>query len=86
VARVGEILYRGSRSVVTLLVSLLLFGGEHIGFWMQSQWPLSPDAIFHSLLMVLTGLFFGVSRLASRSIVVAMIVHMIGNGAVLMTQ
>lgn len=34
-------------SVVILFpaVEELVFGGEHIGFWMQSHWPLPPDAL-----------------------------------------
>jgi membrane protease YdiL (CAAX protease family) len=76
----------GSWSVVTLVGTSLLFGVEHLGYWAQSNGVLPPDAIVHALLMVVAGACFGAFRLTSRSLAVPMVVHMLANGAILLTQ
>lgn len=73
-------------SVVTLIGTSLLFGVEHLGYWAQSHWPLPLDAIIHSTLMVVAGAFFGAFRLVSRSLVAPIAVHMLANGAIVLTQ
>jgi membrane protease YdiL (CAAX protease family) len=76
----------GRRSVVALVGTSVLFGVEHLGYWAQSSWPLPPDAIVHALSMVAAGGFFGAFRLTSRSVAVPMVVHMLANGVILLTQ
>ncbi|ESA37665.1 caax amino terminal protease family [Leptolyngbya sp. Heron Island J] len=72
--------------VVTLIGTSLLFGVEHLGYWALSYWPLPPAAMMHALLMVGAGAFFAALRLASRSLLAPIAVHMLANGAILLTQ
>ena len=71
---------------IMLTGTSLLFGVEHLGYWALSHWPLPPDAIMHALLMIGAGIWFGGFRLASRSLMAPMSVHMLANGAILLTQ
>ena len=72
--------------VIALAGTSLLFGVEHLGYWAQSHWPLPPDAAIHSLSMVAAGACFGILRQASKSLVAPTTVHMLVNGAILLTQ
>jgi membrane protease YdiL (CAAX protease family) len=72
--------------IIALAVTSLLFGVEHLGYWAQAGLPLPPQAFLHALSMVGAGLCFGALRWRSRSIAVPAIVHMLANGAILLTQ
>ena len=63
-----------------------LFGIEHLGYWVQSLWPLPLHAVLHSLSMVAAGACFGAFRCFSGSLVVPIIIHMVANGIVLLGQ
>jgi membrane protease YdiL (CAAX protease family) len=79
---------RNSRwSIIVILAgSSLLFGVEHLGYWVQSNWPLPVDAIIHALSMVAAGVCFGMFRQTSRSLAVPMVIHMLANGVILLTH
>lgn len=72
--------------VLPLVGTSLLFGIEHLGYWLQSNWLLPPEAIVHILSMVVAGACFGAFRLVSGSVVVSMVIHMLANGIILLTQ
>jgi membrane protease YdiL (CAAX protease family) len=72
--------------LAALVGTSLLFGIEHLGYWAQSNWPLPPDAYFHAISMVFAGLFFGFFRLKSNSLAIPAVLHMLANGAILLTQ
>jgi membrane protease YdiL (CAAX protease family) len=72
--------------IITLVGTSLLFGVMHFGYWAQSGWIFQPEAVFHVISMVFAGAFLGAVRLASRSLAAAMIVHMLVNAAILLTQ
>jgi membrane protease YdiL (CAAX protease family) len=75
-----------NRKAVTLAVTSLLFGIEHVGYWVQVGLPLPLDAFIHALSMMGAGICFGIFRWHSRSLAVPMTVHMLANSAVLLTQ
>ena len=66
--------------------SSLLFGIEHLGYWGQFDWPLPFDAYLHAFSMIFAGLFFGYFRLKSDSLTIPTVLHMLANGAILLTQ
>ena len=66
--------------------SSFLFGIEHLGYWAQSNWPLPLDAYLHAFSMIFAGLFFGYFRLKSDSLTIPAVLHMLANGAILLTQ
>jgi membrane protease YdiL (CAAX protease family) len=72
--------------ILVLTGTSLLFGIEHLGYWAQSNWPLPPGAYLHAFSMVFAGLFFGYFRLKSDSLAVPAVLHMLANGAILLTQ
>jgi membrane protease YdiL (CAAX protease family) len=73
-------------NISALLGTSLSFGIEHLGYWAQSNWPLPPDAYFHAISMVFAGLFFGFFRRKSDSLAIPTVLHMLANGAILLTQ
>jgi membrane protease YdiL (CAAX protease family) len=75
-----------NRLATTLLVTSFLFGAQHIGYWLQFYRPLPIDAIFHSLLMILSGFFLGLFRWLSGSLWGSIVVHIVANGIVLLFQ
>jgi len=76
----------GRGSIAALAATSLLFGVEHFGYWAQAGWPLPPEAVLHALSMVGAGLCFGAFRWKSRSLAVPAAIHMLANGAILLTQ
>ena len=72
--------------VVTLIGTSLLFGVGHLGYWALFYWPLPLDAVMHALLMVGAGACFGALRLVSQSLAATAAIHMLANGAILLTQ
>ena len=72
--------------ILVLAGTSLLFGIEHLGYWAQSNWPLPPDAYLHAFSMIFAGLFFGYFRLKSNSLAIPAVLHMLANGAILLTQ
>ena len=72
--------------ILVLTGTSLLFGIEHLGYWAQSNWSLPPGAYLHAFSMVFAGLFFGYFRLKSDSLAVPTVLHMLANGAILLTQ
>jgi membrane protease YdiL (CAAX protease family) len=72
--------------IITLVGTSLLFGVMHFGYWAQSGWIFQPEAVFHVISMVFAGAFLGAVLLDSRSLAAAMIVHMLVNAAILLTQ
>ena len=92
-----ELLFRGvlwshfercvtKRKYAVLAVTSLLFGAEHLGYWAQTEWPLSFEAFEHALSMVGAGVCFGMLRLRSDALAVPIAIHMVANSAVLLTQ
>ena len=77
---------KGKEQIIALLGTSVLFGVSHIGYWVQSSWPLPPGAYVHVISMVLAGLFFGVFRLKTRSLTVPISFHMLANGVILLAQ
>ncbi|HET8670487.1 MAG TPA: CPBP family intramembrane glutamic endopeptidase, partial [Candidatus Saccharimonadales bacterium] len=75
-----------SENIPTLVGTSILFGVEHLGYWVQAYWPLPSDAYLHSIAMILAGVFFGVFRLKTRSLTIPVIVHMLANGIILLFQ
>ena len=75
-----------SARLAALAGSSFLFGIEHLGYWAQSNWPLPLDAYLHAFSMVFAGLFFGYFRLKSDSLTIPTALHMLANGAILLTQ
>ncbi|MBN2116920.1 MAG: CPBP family intramembrane metalloprotease [Anaerolineales bacterium] len=75
-----------SGRMIALAATSLLFGIEHLGYWAQAGWPLPPEAVLHALSMVGAGLCFGALRWRSRSLAVPAAVHLLANGAILLTQ
>jgi membrane protease YdiL (CAAX protease family) len=76
----------GIGHIAVLAGTSLMFGVEHLGYWAQSNWPLPPSAYFHALSTVFAGVFFGLFRLKSDSLAVPIALHMLANGAILLTQ
>lgn len=76
----------GGANTTALVGTSILFGVEHLGYWVQSYWPLPSDAYLHSIAMIFAGVFFGVFRLKTRSLTVPVIVHMLANGIILLFQ
>ncbi len=74
------------RHIAVLVGTSLLFGIEHLGYWTQSYWPLPPEAYFHAISMIFAGIFFGFLRLKSDSLAIPVALHMLANGAILLTQ
>ncbi|HMB24877.1 MAG: lysostaphin resistance A-like protein [Chloroflexota bacterium] len=74
-----------TRAIPFVLTSLL-FGVEHLGYWAQAGLPLPPQAFVHALSMVGAGLCFGALRWKSRSLAVPAVIHMLANGAILLMQ
>jgi membrane protease YdiL (CAAX protease family) len=72
--------------VIALVGTSVLFGVSHIGYWAQSTWPLPSGAYVHAISTALAGLFFGVFRLKTRSLIVPISVHMLANGIILSAQ
>ena len=81
-----KILEGNNGRAIVLAGTSLLFGIEHLGYWAQSNWPLPPDAYFHAISMVFAGIFFGFFRLKSDSLAVPAMLHILANGAILLTQ
>jgi membrane protease YdiL (CAAX protease family) len=77
---------RGLGHIAVLAGTSLLFGVEHLGYWAQSSWSLLPDAYLHAISMIFAGIFFGFFRLKSDSLAVPVALHMLANGAILLTQ
>ena len=91
-----ELIFRGAiwsmlekitSSYISILAGTsLLFGVEHLGYWTQTNWPLSPEAYLHVISMVFAGVFFGFFRFKSGSLTIPALLHMLANGAILLTQ
>ena len=91
-----ELIFRGAiwsmlekitSSYISILAGTsLLFGVEHLGYWTQTNWPLSPQAYLHVISMVFAGVFFGFFRFKSSSLTIPALLHMLANGAILLTQ
>ena len=80
-------LSKGSHGSVTALTGTsILFGVGHLGYWMQSFWPLLPEAYIHAISMILAGLFFGIFRLKTRSVTVPIFMHVLANAIILLFQ
>lgn len=76
----------GRMNVIPLMGTSLLFGVGHLGYWLQSYWPLPPAAMVHAVFMIGAGIGFGAIRLASRSLIAPIVMHMFANAAILLTQ
>ncbi len=85
-AMLNKFLAGNNGRAIVLAGTSLLFGIEHLGYWAQSYWPLPPDAYIHAISMVFAGIFFGFFRLKSDSLAVSAMLHMLANGAILLTQ
>lgn len=72
--------------MIALIVTSLLFGVEHLGYWAQAGLPLPLDAYLHALSMVGAGVCFGWLRWGSRSLAVPIAIHMLANGVILLAQ
>ncbi|HEX2996868.1 MAG TPA: CPBP family intramembrane glutamic endopeptidase [Anaerolineales bacterium] len=69
-----------------IVMTSLLFGVEHLGYWAQAGLPLPPQAFLHALSMVGAGLCFGALRWRSGLLAVPAVIHMLANGAILFAQ
>jgi membrane protease YdiL (CAAX protease family) len=76
----------GGKNITALVGTSILFGMGHLGYWVQSNWPLPSDAYIHSISMILAGIFFGIFRLKTRSLTVPVLIHMFANGIILLFQ
>jgi membrane protease YdiL (CAAX protease family) len=76
----------GFGQIAILAGTSLLFGIEHLGYWAQTSWSLPPGAYFHAFSMIFAGAFFGFFRLKSGSLTIPTALHMLANGAILLTQ
>lgn len=81
-----KLVQNSHRPIVILMGTSVLFGVGHLGYWALSSWLLPSEAMMHALLMVGAGACFGGFRLVSRSLLVPIVVHMLANGVILLTQ
>ena len=76
----------GAGLIAVLASTSLLFGIEHLGYWAQTNWPLPSDAYLHTFSMIFAGIFFGFFRFKIDSLATPAVLHMLANGAILLTQ
>jgi membrane protease YdiL (CAAX protease family) len=76
----------GNENMIALVGTSILFGVEHLGYWVQSTWSLPTAAYLHSISMIVAGVFFGIFRLKTRSLTIPMFIHMLANGIILVSQ
>lgn len=83
---VFEKISANNTGAIVFVMTSLLFGVEHLGYWAQAGLPLPPQAFVHALSMVGAGLCFGALRWRSGSPAVPVVIHMLANGAILLAQ
>jgi membrane protease YdiL (CAAX protease family) len=74
------------KEIVILIISSILFGLEHIGYWYLSNGTIQIHAMVHSISMIVAGACFGYFRRITRSLSVPMVVHILANDIILLFQ